>query len=782
MKHIVPLLVLSCLSSWGQGLPKVVVTQDDVEIRESCEIEIPAATVIADANGNGVLQVVADHVVVRFAAGSVLQGAAPGVPGSERKGIGIRILGRNDVRIEGAVVHGFFNGLVASHADQLEIVGGDFSDNYRQRLRSTPEAEDGGDWLFPHHNDETKWREEYGGALCVESSAGVTIREVRVRRGQNGILLDRVTDSRVYDNDASFLSGWGLALWRSCRNVVTRNAFDFCVRGHVEGVYNRGQDSAGILCFEQSSDNVFVANSVTHGGDGFFGFAGREALGEGWVEAERQRLRAVTGKEDVDGDLRVPPEVALDFSARGCNRNLLIGNDFSYAAAHGIEMTFSEENVFARNRVVENAICGIWGGYSSDSLIVENDFEGNGGMAYGLERGGINLEHASGQLIVGNVFRNNKCAIHLWWDNDAALLKSPGVSGNDRGVRGNVIAENRFEITPEHPFKNLRNDEKLIILQLRDEGRGNVRSNVFVRRVGKLTAPNAVELDVSPGCEAPIVGKVPTYRMPAFSVLGRREPVGARAHLRGRDQIVMDEWGPWDHESPLIRPVRGGSGVAAYEVRGLPTEPQVEVRQGAVRSSVVAAEGGAGGAPVWRLEIQGPEGVMPFSARVKAGDWEQELSGTLIAARWDGVFFSWPTEIDPREKPEAWRRLAEGPSAVKASLPTLDFAYGWGGPKDQKLGDAMRERGPGGDHFGMLARARFLLPKGEWRIKTMSDDGIRVRVDGRVVLENWTWHGPTPDSAVFTQSADGDVAMEVEHFEIDGFSVLRLDLEKVEPR
>jgi len=50
------------------------------------------------------------------------------------------------------------------------------------------------------------------------------------------------------------------------------------------------------------------------------------------------------------------------------------------------------------------------------------------------------------------------------------------------------------------------------------------------------------------------------------------------------------------------------------------------------------------------------------------------------------------------------------------------------------------------------------------------------------VLENWTWHGPTPDSAVFTQSADDDVAMEVEHFEIDGFSVLRLDLEKVEPR
>ena len=30
---------------------------------------------------------------------------------------------------------------------------------------------------------------------------------------------------------------------------------------------------------------------------------------------------------------------------------------------------------------------------TKDTLIAENDFEGNGGMAYGLERGVINIEH-----------------------------------------------------------------------------------------------------------------------------------------------------------------------------------------------------------------------------------------------------------------------------------------------------------------------------------------------------------------------------------------------------
>ncbi len=773
---ILLLAVVVFVAGSARGLPRIQVTRDDVAIRESCEIEIPPGTVVADANGNGVIHIEADGVEVRFATGSVLRGASSDVPWDALRGIGIRIVGRSGVRIEGAQVRGFFNGLVASHADGLEVVGGDYSDNYRQRLQSTPEAEDGADWLFPHHNDERKWRDEYGGAVCVESSAGVTVRGIRVRRGQNGILLDRVTDSRIHDNDASFLSGWGLALWRGSRNVVTRNAFDFCVRGHVEGVYNRGQDSAGILCFEQSNDNVFALNSATHGGDGFFGFAGREALGEPWMEAERQRLRALTGREDVDGGIRVPEEVARDLSARGCNRNQLIGNDFSYASAHGIEMTFSEGNVFARNRLVENAICGIWGGYSSDSLIAENHIEGNGGMAYGLERGGINMEHASGNRIVGNRFLNNRCAIHLWWDEDAALRRLPGVSGNDRGVTDNLVADNHLEITPDHPFHNLRPDEKLIGLHLRDDGPGRVHNTIFVGRTGRLTASNAVELVVGPGCERPIAAQVPRYRIPESPRLGDRVAVGARAALRGRDQIVMDEWGPWDHETPMVRRVRGGTGVAAYEIRGLTNPPEIEVRGAPSATGRVDVMKATGATNAWRMEVRGSVGVTPFSLRVRGPGWEHDVSGTLVAASWDCVFFSWPVETDPREKPDAWRRLAEGPDAVRASVPELDFAYGWGGPKDLDLGEAARGRGPGGDHFGMLATTRVRLPKGDWRIATTSDDGVRVRIDGKVVLENWTWHGPTGDSAAFHQPEDAEVKVEVEHFEIDGFSVLRWEI------
>ncbi len=763
--------LLAATPVWA--LPVLEVTQDDTPVVRSCRVVIPPGTVIADANTNGVLHVLADGITITFAPGSELRGAPPGTPWDTLRGIGIRIEGRRNVRLVNARVHGFFNGLVATHADGLRIEGGDFSDNYRQRLRSTPEAEDGADWLFPHHNDQIKWRDQYGGAICLEESRRVTIRGVRVRRGQNGILLDRVNDSRVFDNDCSFLSGWGLALWRSSRNVITRNAFDFCVRGHVEGVYNRGQDSAGILCFEQSSDNVFAENSATHGGDGFFGFAGREALGELWLERERERLRRETGRQDVEDLLRVPPEVARDFSARGCNRNVLLGNDFSYAPAHGIEMTFSEGNVFARNRLVENAICGVWGGYSSDSLIAENLIAGNGGMAYGLERGGINMEHAAGNRILANTFLNNKCAVHLWWDNDAALLRSPGVAGGYRGVTGNVIAGNSFIVDANHPFRDLRPTERLIVLQLRDDGTHNVRDNVYAANTVRLGVTNAVEFALAPGIEPPRPGPVPRYTLPRVKVLGRTRPAGARPHLRGRDKIVMDEWGPWDHESPLVRAAAARAGERVWEIFGVP-DLRLELSPGAVNALLVPARPGRP-AQV-RVWARG-RGVTPYELRLRGTGWEHHLRDTLVATTWDVVFFPWTPEVDPRKDLTAWRALADGPHAVRTTTGALDFNYGWRGPKDLGLDDELARRGPAGDHFGMIARTRLTLPAGRWRFRTLSDDGVRVTVNGRPVIENWTWHGPTRDEGLHEQPDAGEVEITVEHFEIDGYAVLRLEIE-----
>ena len=79
-----------------------------------------------------------------------------------------------------------------------------------------------------------------------------------------------------------------------------------------------------------------------------------------------------------------------------------------------------------------------------------------------------------------------------------------------------------------------------------------------------------------------------------------------------------------------------------------------------------------------------------------------------------------------------------------------------------------------------MAETTLELPEGEWEITTVSDDGVRVFVDGEKVLENWTHHGPTEDRAVVSLAA-GKHRIRVEHFEIDGWAWLAFRIERKTP-
>ncbi len=474
----------------------VRVEEPGTRIERSCRLEI-GRTVLPDPAGEAVIQIATDGVEVEL-GGALLRGALEGQSPDTFAGIGIRITGKKVV-LRGARLAGFKVGIHALEADGLVLEDCDVSGNFRQRLRSTKEQEAGEDWLDPHHNDQRQWFTSYGAGIFVERSQGVTVRRCRARAGQNGLILDRCGEAKVYDNDFSFLSGWGIALWRSCDNVIARNACDFCVRGYSHGVYNRGQDSAGILLFEQCSRNVIAENSATHCGDGFFSFAGQEALGG-----------------------VPPPSPDFDYARRGCNDNVLFGNDFSHAAAHGLEITFSFGTQIRKNRLVGNAICGIWGGYSRDMRIYYNQIEENGYPGNGLERGGVNIEHGARNLVLWNSFRKNACGVHLWWDPDEGLVNLPWSRANGHRSEENAIAFNRFELDA-------------LAVQLRECERTRMKENTM-KEVGR-------ELEVSgpPPQGGEIAGDGPPLALP---VPGQTRPVGARAELAGRDKIALDEWGP----------------------------------------------------------------------------------------------------------------------------------------------------------------------------------------------------------------------------------------------
>ncbi|MDG2144215.1 MAG: right-handed parallel beta-helix repeat-containing protein [Planctomycetota bacterium] len=469
-----------------QDLPVLILETDDTVITESTLIVIPEGRVIQDTNGNGVLHIASDRIAVAFAPGSILRGAAPDTPLDRLSGTGIRMDGHKYVLLKNLDVRGFHVGLHASNSEWLWLSDSNFEQISADRLLSTPSIEAPEDRLWPHDNDEGQWRRNYGAAVAIDDSSYVDIEGVTVRRAQNGILFSRVSDSQVLDCDASYLSGWGLAMWRSSDNGVLGSNFDYCIRGYSHGVYNSGQNSAGILAFEQCSRNRFIGNSATHCGDGFFGFAGKEALGE-------------VGQRDPDW-----------YANRGCNNNVFEGNDFSYAAAHGLELTFSSNNVIRRNIFRGNAICGIWAGYSRGTRIEDNLFDSNGSLGYGLERGGINIDHARNTTIESNRFGHNTCGVHLWKLDDT-FTDQPWGGANNLEATGNLLANNIF-----------------------------IRDEVGVHLRGDVTLESAGNRMDNVGEERRIEGDAKWNE----STLELIED--------GLESIQMTEWGPWDG-TPFLR-------------------------------------------------------------------------------------------------------------------------------------------------------------------------------------------------------------------------------------
>ena len=721
--------LLLAFASAPQQLPEIVVTSDDTRITRSCRITIPRGQIIADSDGDGVIHIEGDHLKIVFTPGSVLRGAPVGTPGDQLIGIGLRADQCLDLEIEGLRVEGYHCGAYLTHVDGLRFWGAELRRNFRQHLKSTREAEDGSDWLWPHDNDQEQWRTNYGAGLYIARSRDVEVHDVYAREQQNGIVIDRVTHSRIYDNDCSFLSGWGLAMWRSSDNVISRNAFDFCVRGYSHGVYNRGQDSAGILMFEQCSRNTFVENSATHGGDGFFAFAGKEALGEA-------------------------DPMPTDFRHRGagCNDNLFVRNDFSYAVAHGLEITFSFGNRILNNSFRGNAICGIWGGFSQDTLIEGNRFEANGDRGYGLERGGVNIDRSRNNRVLSNDFLDNACGVHLW-ALPTSFLEKPWGKANDLRAQGNQIAGNRFQ-----------GDE--VAVHLRGEVALDLWNNQGLATVGE---PLRSEGKVQVGWpKAGVSVEFPAFQPPVF---GKKRPIGRRSGLAGRENIIMTEWGPWDHRSTLVRLVEREGGRHLYKI-----EPR-----GTVARILAAAPRGTGRvygqAGHGYLEVVAPgPGQFRYSIDLDVGGARRTVSDEMLVADWEVRWFTSP--VDPREDLGTWRAAADGNDAVVASLSELRFPYAMGGPADLAM-HAGRQGLPGSDSFGTIATTEIPLAAGTWKLWTQSDDGVRVTVDGQVLIENWTHHGPTRDEGRFTLEQAKTVAIRVEHFELNGYAILELGLEPI---
>ena len=673
----------------------------------------------------------ANDAIIDF-GGSTIDARQKGELPDSYKGTCIQIRNSRNVTLRNLNVHGFKFAIHAENVDKLTIENCNFSYNYRPRLGSRWDREALSDWLYYHNNDQDEWL-RYGAAVYLNNCQHATVKGVTVEQGFNGLLMTRCDSALVYNNNMSYNSGLGIGMYRSSHNRIMHNKLDWNVRGYSHGKYARGQDSAGILLYEQCSFNTIAFNSATHSGDGLFLWAGQHTMDTG------------------DG---------------GCNYNIIYQNDFSHSVANGVEATFSS------NYIIENILndCryGVWGGYSHHSTIAGNEIKNC--------EVGIAIEHGNTNRINRNNIEEAEVAIQLWaresQPDDWGFAKSRDVSSSNYLSAFNMIAscETAYEIWSTDGVIFMEDSLRDVQTLLNEPG---PNSNFT-----ELTYPSGASISVLRQFEDSlnqIFGKWPLL---PDSLADGMNPTLPDQTLRGRKYIIVNEWGPYNFEYPelLLRRIENEAQGTQYhfslfgpqanwQLAGGQGYTSVSPSRGTVPTSLVASASIDSTLREIQINYIGEGFIDQFGDTIERGasvslihtDFRPQTSWTL-------QFFEFDSLTEPLENPEAFKELFAGPPVIEKQSDELKYRW-WRSPHE----------GIAADQFALKAGTSMDLKPGIYRVRIESDDGVRLFIDNEVVFENWTVHTPEIDEFIIELS-EGTREFTIEYFDAGGLAVIDFEM------
>ncbi len=783
---LLKLLIATVLSKQS---PETISLSAGMRIDRSCKIVRNSYRFAnEDATGKlGAITISGNDITVDF-DGATISGTDSLVEPNRRIGTGITVLGKN-VTLRNVRVTGYKIGLAGWSANGLKVVDSDFSYNWKQHLESTPDAEDEADWMSFHKNENDEWL-RYGAAIYLRNCDEFKIRDVTATGGQCGLMLSESDRGLVLNSDFSFLSAIGLGMYRSVDNYIMHNRLDWCVRGYSHGIYNRGQDSAGLLMYEQTSRNVIAYNSITHGGDGLFLWAGQSTM---------------------------------DTGQGGCNDNLFYGNDFSHAVTNGIEATFSK-NIFAAN-LVQECWHGLWGGYSYNSRILGNSFAMNS-IA-------IAIEHGQDNSIFGNRFDRDRQAIQFWekypqdpnWGypnnrdtrsrdariegNTFANILGPvfrfgghtnlSVKGNIFNSNGNLGMEDSRITGLDISGNTIRSKKEAYVSRFLSLGSslGNrldftaqEPANTFMQANGLNEENNDWNLksylrrfNVSwDGTTVKAEGEL--AKLKPKPQTGGRKPYLKAGTVRGRRYIAIDEWGPYDFRAPKIiyrsSKTSGGKTNRMYEIMGPRGSWRLLSNSGGL--NIPATGTVPGFIEVVSSSSASPSGItllqgftISVSSRSTMKDYRgvrllspvnvtQNLPMTPIELSWNLKWWNFDsTSQDPRTQSLAFEQAVQKTPVATSNMKGLDLS--WPNSPFQNVNS---------DYFATEAISDITVPPGGYELSVTADDGVRAWLDGRMIMDEWRYS--VPKQYRIKLLLGGKHQLKLLHFELNGFATLRASL------
>lgn len=411
----------------------------------------------------------------------------------------------------------------------------------------------------------------------------------------------------------------------------------------------------------------------------------------------------------------------------GSDANVVAYNDGSWSPNNAFEGTFSDGNVYFEN-IARFSGYGYWLGFSTHSLLLRN-------LISDIRGDGIAIEQGRGTKIEGNrLERVRGVGIHLWGSDDPRRKAWPSTAID-------VIANSIKETGRAYGLEGSTD------VAVRDnQGAAEPAS-------ASRTAPSALAL-FQASTDWAKLQRILAERPKGFLMYSEmRGP-------KGVEWLFPAEYGPKDFRGDL----------AARRDAG-PDLIEMFLMENGVRVT----------APSWAHFEDTPDN--PYLVRIRAeaddgaigedksvtirllsqdGARKQTETGVLRTAQWKRLWYSWRGLA--YEDQTAWTRLwASEPLATET---TRDLDGDWTGRAPAT--------GVPADHFALAATTTLKMAPGKYVFRSISDDGIRVYVDGRMIIDRWNHHGATADSASIFMD-DGPHTIRVEYCQEDGGAILKFD-------
>jgi parallel beta-helix repeat protein len=375
----------------ANGAPCIRPTRAGTQVQGEVRV-CPGRYRIADTSEQGIIVAAASGTKIDL-TGVVLE-SGDSVP-ARFVGAGIISRGVDGVSITGGAIHGYRYAIRLEGGRFHRITNADLSGSRSQGGGSNPARPGALDRLNLIRPDTF---ERYGGGILLRRTRGASVSGIVARGAQNGIALMESRESYIADNDVSSNSGWGIHLWRSSRNVITRNRVDHTRRCEAQ-VPPADCGAAAVLLRDGSDSNTIVDNDLTASSTGVL------------LAGERQGTEPSVG-------------------------NLIFRNDASSALTMAFGSFFGWSNTFLENRA-DSAMQGIRLDHAGGSTV-------RGNTIIGSRSAGIISDNGSDNAILGNVLIGGNVGIRV----GAPAL--PADSSRRYRIDDNVLSRLEQGIVVEH--------------------------------------------------------------------------------------------------------------------------------------------------------------------------------------------------------------------------------------------------------------------------------------------------------------------------------------------